>query len=155
MAAFPNAEDRQEVDRTLCLDADASKLLWQRVSQLVGEITQHTVMLAEMAQGRTRKERLRYLRILSRLLGKLEAQFADRDPNTDTILRRQLGETLGELLSHRGFEQLIQTSPGYRVSHRFPSAREDILQVTVCTELTSRRCSPSASEWHKKERQHC
>jgi hypothetical protein len=40
----------------------------------------------------------------------------------------QLGESLGELLSHEGFEQLIQTSPGYRISCRFPSAREDILR---------------------------
>jgi hypothetical protein len=126
MIVYPNAEDRREINKTLGLDANGSELLWQRVSRLVEEITRHTAMLAEMAQGRTRKERLRYIRTLSGLLSELEARLTDRDPNTDTILRRQLGEKLGELLSHAGFEQLIQSSPGYGIDHsRFPSARDD------------------------------
>jgi len=128
MIAFPDPVHRSEVDRNLGLDADASELLWQRVSRVVDEIKRHTAAVAEMAQGRNRRERLRYIQTLSSLLSKLEAHLADRDPNTDTVLRRHLGETLGELLSHRGFEQLIKTSPGYRVSSRFPSAREDVLR---------------------------
>src|SRR5260370_23711075 len=126
MIAFPDPEHRRKVDRNLGLDADASELLWRRVSRLVDEIMRHKAALAAMAQGRNRRERLRYIQTLSSLLSKLEVHLADRDPNTDAILRRHLGETLGELLSHRGFEQLIQTSPGYGVSSRFPSAREDV-----------------------------
>jgi hypothetical protein len=126
MIVFPDADARHDVEQVLSLDADASELLWQRVSRLVDEITRHTAMMAEMAQGRNRKERLRYIDTLSKLLKKLEMRLMDRDPDTDALLRRQLGERLGELLSHRGFEQLIQTSPGYRVGSRFPSAREDI-----------------------------
>jgi hypothetical protein len=128
MIAFPDPEDRSEIDRTLCLDAAGSVQLWRKVAQLVNDINRHETFKAEMAQGRNRKEWLSYIKILSNRLTKLEIHLLDRDPNTDTILRRQLGETLGELLSHQGFEQLIQTSPGYSISSRFPSAREDVLR---------------------------
>ena len=126
MIRLPNPDDRHEIDRTLHLDADGSEQLWRKVAQLVSDINRHEAFQAEMAQGRSRKERLSYIKTLSSLLAKLESHLTDRDPNTDAVLRRQLGETIGELLSHRGFEQLIQTSPGYGLSSRFPSAREDI-----------------------------
>jgi hypothetical protein len=127
MIAVPNDEDRLDVDQHLSLDASASELLWRRVAQLVTDINRHEVFQAEMAQGRNRKERLRYIKTLSSLLAKLEIHLVDRDPNTDSVLRKELGETLGELLSHRGFEQLIQSSPGYEIDHsRFPSLREDL-----------------------------
>jgi hypothetical protein len=128
MISFPNDEDRLDVDRLLGLDASASELLWRRVAQIVNDINRHETSQAEMAQGRNRKERLSYLRTLTTLLTNLERHLACRDPNTDSLLGRELGEMLGELLSHRGFEQLIRTSPGYSVSSRFPSAREDILR---------------------------
>jgi hypothetical protein len=91
MIAFPNDEDRLEVNQHLRLDAGASELLWRGVAQLLNDINRHEASQAEMAQGRNRKERLRYIKTLSSLLTKLEIQLADRDPNTGSVLRRELG----------------------------------------------------------------
>jgi hypothetical protein len=123
LIAFPAAADQREIDESLNLDTSAAAFLWQRVSQFVDDITRHAAVQAEMAQGRNRAERLRYIKTLTGRWTTLEHQLANRDGNIDSILRSQLGMRLGELLSHRGIERLINTSPGYSLGARFPPAR--------------------------------
>jgi hypothetical protein len=143
LVGFPAADKQREVDESLGLDATASALLWRRVSGFVDDIVRHAAVQAEMAQGRNRKERLQYIKTLSSYWEKLENQLADRDHNIDAILRSQLGRRLGELLSHRGFERLIDTSPGYNVGMRFPPARvgagDDGLYRALEEEMRQRR----------------
>ena len=143
MIAFPAADDQREIDESLRLDTTASAFLRQRVSGIVDDIARHATVQAEMAQGRNRKERLQYIKTLSSHWAKLENQLADRDHNIDAILRSQLGRRLGELLSHRAFERLIDTSPGYSVGMRFQLARvgagDDDLYRALEAEMRQRR----------------
>jgi hypothetical protein len=143
LIAFPAANDQREIDKHLNLDTSASAFLWQRVSQLVDDITRHCAVQAEMAKGRNRAERLRYIKTLTSRWTTLENQLAQRDGNIDTIFRSQLGRRLGELLSHRGIERLIDTSPGYSVGARFPparvEARDDGLYQALEEEMLQRR----------------
>ena len=111
LIALPDAEDRREINLTLELDIQASEFLWKQVSRLIDDISRHIEMQTEIAQGRNRAEQLKYIRTMSRYLTKLEKHSTDRDVNTDRILRSHLGPRLGELLSHRGFERLIESSP--------------------------------------------
>jgi hypothetical protein len=112
----PSRNDQQEIDKTLRLDTEASKFLWDVVQRLVNDIEQHASMQAERSQGKNRHQQLAYIRKISRSLTELMNNLANGDANTDRIIRSQLGTTLGELLSHRGFEQLIRTSPSYEIS---------------------------------------
>jgi hypothetical protein len=143
LIAYPAADKQREVDESLGLDTTASALLWRRVSGFVDDIVRHVAVQAEMGQGRNRKKRLEYIRTLSNRWTKLEKQLAGRDHNIDAILRSQLGRRLGELLSHSGFERLIDTSPGYSVGMRFPparvGARDDGLYRALEEEMLQRR----------------
>ena len=123
MVTFPSEQDRHEIDQDLRLDADASSVLWRQVRRLVDDIERHQALQADAAQGLNRAQQIRFIRTLSRQLTQLERHLADRDRNTDALIRIHLAPRLGEIVSHSGFERLIQRSPGYDLGSRFPPAR--------------------------------
>jgi hypothetical protein len=127
----------------LHLGADASAFLWERVRLLVADVERHALIQAGMALGRSRAQRNQYIKTLSSCLSRLENHLADRDRNTDEILRAQLSRLLGEIVSHRGFERLVEISPGYGVGSRFPpariGARDDGLYEALEDEMQQRR----------------
>lgn len=143
MVKFPSAQDRGVIDLDLRLDADASSVLWHRVRQLVDDIERHQAHQAILAQGRNRADQIRFIRTLSRQLTTLELHLADGDRNTDALIRTHLAPRLGEIVSHSGFERLIQRSPGYDLGSRFPplrvGSRSDDIWRVLEEELQGRR----------------
>lgn len=123
MVKFPSAQDRRDIDQDLRLDADASSVLWHRVRQIVDDIERHQAHQTEIAQGRNRADQIRFIRALSRQLTMLELHLAGGDRNTDALIRTHLAPRLGEIVSHSGFERLIQRSPGYALGSHFPPLR--------------------------------
>jgi hypothetical protein len=98
-------------------------VLWRQVRRLVDDIERHQEHQAVMAQGLNRAAQIRFIRTLSRELTALERHLAGGDHNTAALLRTHLAPRLGEIVSHSGFERLIQRSPGYDLGSRFPPAR--------------------------------
>ena len=116
---LPGAEDWVEIAETLKLDRSKADVLWRAVEQIVGEIQQHGAAMQQLGRGRNRKEQIFYVRRLTSLFAKLERHLAERDSNTDRILRNVIGVELGRLLSHESIERLTGESPGYDVSIHF------------------------------------
>src|SRR5512139_2738771 len=104
----PSQSDREEVESTLRLRAEAAAILWREVDQIVEEITGHQRLSEQRIQGRDRPRINTYLRTLSKQLENLDDHLADLDPSTTQVIRRLLGTRLAELVSHRGFAELLK-----------------------------------------------
>src|SRR5262249_47389147 len=117
-------EDRAEIAYTLRRTTEATADLWREVDQIVEEIQEHQRLTYERVQGRERQQINKFLGTVSRQVGKLGQHLADLDPNTARVIRQLLGERLAELLSHRGFAELLDEPMSYEISRRAQMSRE-------------------------------
>jgi hypothetical protein len=144
----PSQKDRDEINSTLRLRADAAAVLWREVDQIVEEITRHQRVSEQKTQGRDRSQINKYLRALSKQLENLDKHLADLDPSTAQFTRRLLGGRLAELLSHRAFAELLDEPMSYQVSSHVLRSREATshngLARAIETELQSYRANVSA-----------
>ena len=144
----PSQDDREELESTLRLRAEAAAILWREVDQIVEEITGHQRLSQQKAQGRDRRQINEYLVALSKQFEKLDKKLADLDPSTTQVICRLLGGPLAELLSHRGFAELLDMPMSYQVSGRVLTSREatsrDGPARAIETELQSYRANVSA-----------
>jgi len=120
----PSPEDREELGLTLRLPTEAAAILWREVDQIVEEITGHQRLSQQRAQGRDRRQINKYLGALSKQLGNLDQHLADLDPSTTQVIRRLLSGPLAELLSHRGFAELLDEPMSYYISSHVLSSRK-------------------------------
>lgn len=144
----PSQEDREELESTLRLRAEAAAILWREVDRIVEEITGHQRLIQQKAQGRDRRQINTYLRALSKQLENLDKQLAELDPSTTLVIGRLLGGRLAELLSHRGFAELLDEPMSYHVSSHILTSREATSRAgpahAIETELQSYRANVSA-----------
>jgi hypothetical protein len=144
----PSQEDRDELESTLRLRAGAAAILWREVNQIVEEITRYQHMSEQRTQGRDRPQINKYLRALSKQFESLDKHLTDLDPSTAQAIRRLLGGRLAELLSHRGFAELLDEPMSYHVSSHVLTSREatsrDGPARAIETELQSCRANVAA-----------
>lgn len=144
----PSQHDREELESTLRLWAEAAAIVWREVDQIVEEIAGHQRLSQQRAQGRNRPQINKYLRAVSKQLDILDKQLAELDPSTTQVIRRLLGVRLAELLSHRGFAELLDEPMSYHVSSHVLKSREatsrDGPARAIETELQSYRANVSA-----------
>jgi hypothetical protein len=123
-------------------------ILWREVDQIVQEIAGHQRMGEQKALSRDRGQINKYLRGLSKDLENLDKHLADVDPSTTQIIRRLLSGRLAELLSHRGFAELLDEPVSYQISSHVLTSREAVSREgparAIETELQSYRASVAA-----------
>jgi hypothetical protein len=143
----PSRDDREELESTLRLRAEGAVILWREVDQIVEQIKEHQRISQQRGQGRERARINTYLRTLSKQLGNLDNHLADLDPSTTQVIRRLLGGRLAELLSHRGFAELLNEPMSYDVSSHVLESREATARAgparAIESELESYRANVS------------
>ena len=100
------------------------------------------------ALDRDRQQINKYLGAISKQLENLDEQLAELDPSTTQVIRRLLGGRLAELLSHRGFAELLDEPMSYDISSHVLTSREATARAgparAIETELESYRANVSA-----------
>ena len=98
-------------------------MLWGEVARIVEEVQEHLRVTLHEAQGWDRRRINKRLGDVAKRLDELDRLLADPDPNFRQVILRLFRVPLGELLSHRGFGDLLKEPMSYHLSRSVENSR--------------------------------